>query len=28
VWPIALVPMAVTLFIFFENFARLLPANV
>ncbi|HUR78034.1 MAG TPA: class E sortase [Acidimicrobiales bacterium] len=28
VWPIALVPMGITLFIFFENFARLLPANV
>ena len=28
VWPIALAPMGVTLFIFFENFARLLPANV
>lgn len=28
VWPIALVPMGVTLFVFFENFARLLPANV
>jgi sortase A len=28
VWPIALIPMGVTLFIFFENFARLLPANV
>lgn len=28
VWPIALIPMAITLFIFFENFARLLPANV
>lgn len=28
VWPVALVPMAVTLFVFFENFARLLPANV
>ncbi len=28
VWPIALVPMGLTLFFFFENFARLLPANV
>jgi sortase A len=28
VWPIALIPMGVTLFILFENFARLLPANV
>jgi sortase A len=28
VWPIALVPMGITLFIFFENFSRLLPANV
>jgi sortase A len=28
VWPIAAIPMGVTLFIFFENFARLLPANV
>lgn len=28
VWPIALVPMGLTLFVFFENFARLLPANV
>ncbi len=28
VWPIALIPMGLTLFIFFENFARLLPANV
>jgi sortase A len=28
VWPIALIPMGFTLFIFFENFARLLPANV
>lgn len=28
VWPIAALPMGVTLFIFFENFARLLPANV
>jgi sortase A len=28
VWPIALIPMGITLFIFFENFARLLPANV
>ncbi len=28
VWPVALVPMAITLFVFFENFARLLPANV
>jgi sortase A len=28
VWPIALIPMGVTLFVFFENFARLLPANV
>ena len=28
VWPVAAVPMAATLFIFFENFARLLPANV
>ena len=28
VWPLALIPMGVTLFVFFENFARLLPANV
>ncbi|HVT76930.1 MAG TPA: class E sortase [Acidimicrobiales bacterium] len=28
VWPVALIPMGVTLFLFFENFARLLPANV
>lgn len=28
IWGVALVPMGVTLFIFFENFARLLPANV
>ena len=28
VWPVALVPMGLTLFFFFENFARLLPANV
>jgi sortase A len=28
VWPIALIPMGLTLFVFFENFARLLPANV
>ena len=28
VWAVARVPMAVTLFVFFENFARLLPANV
>ncbi len=28
VWPVALIPMGITLFIFFENFARLLPANV
>ena len=28
VWAIALIPMGVTLFIFFENFQRLLPANV
>ncbi len=28
VWPVAAIPMAATLFIFFENVARLLPANV
>ena len=28
VWTIAAAPMAITLFVFFENFARLLPANV
>ena len=28
VWPIGLIPMGLTLFFFFENFARLLPANV
>jgi sortase A len=28
VWAVAAIPMAVTLFIFFENFQRLLPANV
>jgi len=28
VWPIAAIPMGLTLFVFFEQFARLLPANV
>lgn len=28
VWPVALMPMSATLFVFFENVARLLPANV
>ena len=28
VWPIGLLPMSATLFVFFENVARLLPANV
>ncbi|MEY2468571.1 MAG: sortase [Actinomycetota bacterium] len=28
VWTVAAIPMALTLFVFFENFARLLPANV
>ena len=28
VWGVAVIPMGLTLFVFFENFARLLPANV